>query len=465
MNPGFSERCRRWLAAPVALLASALAVVCVVSVADILPDVGLLFGANERFVGWAGLGVGVGVLASAAALLLMRRTGAGPSLSTGAAAAVFGLALGHQVVDDLQVALALVMLGAAVGCLVTGAAGMAFELPGRYRAAVLLAWITPLVSGWPVLAWAALHDAAAAEAQLTVHPSVWVLAPVSALIVLWSVVSMLVEPPRVHAEVAGSWDTAWSALVVVLVVGALAVMVAGFEPSIDVLWLRPLVIAVAGLVVVGLAAVAWAVPVVSARAAYVALLVAALCVPASVQLMLVVTDAGAQRVTAPGAGLLAVAGVVGVGVGWRWAPRASWAALLVMAGASAGAWVMPDTMGPMLAATAPFMVAAGAAAAAGIRLCAATPMSLRFCVLTVVGLLLLGATLSIPLGWSLGGAVGSSTDDARAAGRVFLGLTFAAAVLAAAYIGTLTPLLRSAATENRPAVDLEDLAGREAGQR
>lgn len=102
---------------------------------------------------------------------------------------------------------------------------------------------------------------------------------------------------------------------------------------------------------------------------------------------------------------------------------------------------MPNAMWPMLAATAPFMVAAGAAAAAGVRLGTATPMSLRFCVLTVVGVLLLGATLSIPLGWSLGGAVASSTGDARATGRVFLGLTFAAAVLAAAYIGTLTPRL------------------------
>lgn len=441
MSLGLSELCRRWLAAPVAFLASALAVVCVVSVADVLPDVALLFAANERFVGWAGLGVGVGVLTSAGSLLLMRRTGAGPSLSTGAAAAVFGLALGHRVVDDLQVALALVMLGAAVGCLLTGAAGMAFELPGRYRVTVLLAWIAPLVAGWPVLAWAALHDAASDEAQLTVHPSVWVVAPVSALIVLWSVVSMLVEPPRVQAEAATLWETAWPALLVVLVLGALAVMVVGFEPSIDVVWLRPIVIAVAGLVVVGLAAVAVAIPVVPARIAYVTLLVGALCVPACVQLMLVVTDAGALRVTAAGAGLLAAAGVLGVAVGWRWAPTASWAALLVMAGACAGAWVMPDAMWPMLAATAPFMLAAGAAAAAGVRLCTATPMSLRFCVLTVVGVLLLGSTLSIPLGWSLGGAVASSTDDARAAGRVFLGLTCAAAVLAAAYIGTLTPQL------------------------
>lgn len=441
--PGLSELCRRWLAAPVALLASALAVVCVISLADILPQVGLLFGSNERFVGWAGLGVCLGVGVTAVSLLLMRRTGAGPSLSAGAAAAVFGLALGYRVIDDLQVGLAFVMLGAAVGGLLTGAAGMAFELPGRFRTAVLLAWVVPLVSGWPLVAWVALHDTATDEAQLTVHPSVWALAPVSAVIVLWSVVSMLVEPPRVQAPAAASWETAWSALLVVLVVGALAVMVAGFEPGIDVGWLRPLVVGVAGLVVVALAAVALVVPAVPARIGYVAVLVVCLSLPTCVQLMLVVTDAGAWRVSWIGAGLLAVFGVVGAGLGWRWPATSSWAAMLVLAGACAGAWVMPDGMWTMFAAAAPLMAAAGAGTAAGVRLCTSSPTALRFVMLTVVGVILLGVTLAIPLGWSLGGAVASTTEDARAAGRVFLGLTFAAAVLAAAYIATLTPRLRA----------------------
>jgi len=59
--------------------------------------------------------------------------------------------------------------------------------------------------------------------------------------------------------------------------------------------------------------------------------------------------------------------------------------------------------------------------------------------MTAVAVTLIGLTISIPLGWSLGGAVASNTDDARAAGRVFLGLTFAAAVLAAGYTATIRP--------------------------
>nr|MDQ3308331.1 hypothetical protein [Actinomycetota bacterium] len=110
-----------------------------------------------------------------------------------------------------------------------------------------------------------------------------------------------------------------------------------------------------------------------------------------------------------------------------------------VAGAAAGSWVMADGPWVMFASAAPLTLGAGAAIAAGIRLSSSGAMELRYAAMTVVGVIMIGVSISIPLGWSLGGAVASNADDARAAGRVLFGLTFAAAVLAAGYTATLGP--------------------------
>lgn len=448
---GLADRVRCWLAAPVALLASSLAVVCVVSVVDVLPDLEQLAVANVRFAGWAGVGVLVAVVASIVGLLSQRRAGPGPVLSLGAAAAVFGLALGNEIVDDVQVALALVMSGMAVGGLLTGTAGMAFELVGRWRAAVLVAWSMPLVCGWPLLTWIALHQPTGDDPRITLHPSVWLLAPVSAVIVAWSVLSMLVTSEGVARRSRESWEGAWLALVTTLGVAALVVMVLGFESGVDRAWLRPLVIAVTAVFVLALAGVAVTISVPAARTAYVAVMVPLLSLPACTQLLILVADAGNARVDAPIVAVVGGSGVVGTVVGF-WRPRhAAWAGLLVMAGASAGGWVMPDGPWLMAASAAPLVGGAGLAVGAGVRTAAVSQTALRFVTVSVVGVVMIATTLSIPLGWSLGGAVASSTDDARAAGRVILGLTFALSVIAAAYVGTWTPTrTRHSGTPGRP---------------
>lgn len=436
---GVADNVRRWLAPPVALLASSLALVCVTSVPDVLTDLEELSAANERFVGWAGVGLLLALAIGALGVLTATRVGPGPALSLGTAAAVFGLALGSDVVDDLQAGLAFCMLGLAVGGLLAGAACMSLELDGRMRTAALIAWVAPLATGWPLLTWAALHDAGIEDGRIAMHPSVWVLAPVSAVLVLWSALSMLIEPPRIRQSAIAAWESAWSLLLTVCGVTALMVMALGFEPEISTAWLRPFVIAVAAALVVALSAIVSAIPTTKARMGYVCVVVTGLCLPACTQLAIVVSDAGKARVGWPVPALLALAGVVGVAAGWILADRVVWPAFIVIAAGAAGSWVMVDGPWIMFAATAPLTLGAGVALAAGIRLCGSGAMELRYAAMTVIAVIMIGATISIPLGWSLGGAVASNVDDARAAGRVFVGLTFAAAVLAAGYTATLRP--------------------------
>ncbi len=438
--PGVAERARRWLAPPVAFLASCLALICLTSVPDVLTDLEELATANERFAGWAGLGLLLGLALAAVALLTAPYSGPGPALSVGAAAAVFGLALGSEVIDDLQAGLAFCVLGLAVGGLLAGAASMPLELPGWSRAATLVAWVTPLAAGWPLLTWVALHDPSVEGARLVTHPSVWALAPVSAVLVLWSALSMLIEPPRAGAGGGvESWETVWSGLLAVGGASGLLVMLLGFESDVSRSWLRPLVIFGVAVVVVALAAVILALPSVSTRIAAAGVTVTGLCVPSCVQLAMVISDAGKERVGWQVVSILVAAGLAGVALGWAFADRAVAPALLVVAGAAAGSWVMPDGPWLMTASIAPMLLGAGAALAAGVRLAGADAMSWRFVAMLVVTVVMVGVTISIPLGWSLAGAVAANVDDARAAARVFVGLTFAAAVMAAAYVATLWP--------------------------
>src|SRR4051812_28827151 len=198
-SDGPAERIRVRFAAPVAFLASCLGVVCVVSVPDVVSTLQDLSLVDARFVGWAGVGAALGVIAAATALAGVGRFGSGPPLSLGAAAAVFGLALAAQVIDPFQLSLSLMLLAGAAACLLAGGASMTFELPRRPRRLVMAAWALPIVSAWPLMAWISGHVAVLAvddAPRLTTHPSVWLLAPASALIVVWSALSMLIEPAR-----------------------------------------------------------------------------------------------------------------------------------------------------------------------------------------------------------------------------------------------------------------------------
>lgn len=114
---GKAEHVRRWAAAPVALLSSSLALLCVVSLVDVVTQIDGLAGVDGRVVGWAGVGGLTTVAVAIVALLAGPRLGAGPPLGVGAAAAVFGLAIGRTVIDDAQLALALVVwVWALAGC-------------------------------------------------------------------------------------------------------------------------------------------------------------------------------------------------------------------------------------------------------------------------------------------------------------------------------------------------------------
>ena len=297
---GLADRVRLTLAVPVAFVSSVLGVVCVVSMPDVATTIGTLSVIEPRFVGWAGVAGAVTVGTGAAALLLVTRIGPGPALSLGAAASVFGLALAREVAEPAQLKLALLLLGAAVGCLLGGAASMTFELPDRLRRQVMVAWALPVVAAWPLLAWVAGHVdplAVGAAPRLTYHPSVWVLAPVSALIVMWSAVSMLVEPPRATVRSGPAWETAWGALIGTGFAAALATMAIGFDPGLPPGWLRPLVLFASGAVVVTLAGISMLLPPGWTRIGYVLLVFVLVTFPTTVQLLVMVADDGASQVS------------------------------------------------------------------------------------------------------------------------------------------------------------------------
>ena len=433
----YAERVRRGLAPLVALLSSCLALLCLVSLADIVTQLDGLAVVNERLVGWAGVGGMTSIAVAILALLAAPRFGAGLPLAAGAAAAVFGLALGRSVIDDAQLALTLVMLGLGAGGLLGGVACMPAELPRRWRGATLTAYGLPLVAGPPVLSWVALHVSAGEDPRLALHPPVWPLAVASALVVCWSALTLLLEPARERSSPGLAWDSAWTSLVVAASVPPVVVMLFGFEPDIRLLWLRPLIVVGSALALVGLALTCLAVPTVAARIGLVAAGVVALCWPVCIGLLLVTADAGASRVSAWGVTSIALAAGCGAALGC-WRPGTGVVAgLMLVAAAAAGAWVMSATPWPMVAAAGPMAAGAGAALVGGLRCASGDLTGLRLVGAATASTLVLGSLIAVPLSWALGGGVPDTEEAARAAGRVFLGLTFALAVLAAAYSSTL----------------------------
>ena len=439
------ERLRRLLAVPIALLASSLGVVCVVSVPEVLPVVSDLALVDDRFIGWAGVGAALGLVLATLSLFVVSSLGSGPALSLGAAGAVFGLALSHDVVDATQLSLALVVLGAAVGCLIGGAASMTFELSAPYRQAVMVAWTVPLLGAWPLLAWLSRHvvlTPADSAARLTHHPSVWLLAPVAAVILVWGALTMLTEPVRAVVRSDGDWESAWSALLATTMGGILAIMVLGFDPQLQSGWLRPLILLTTAGVTAGLAAVAVIVPDPNVRVAYVCMAFVALCLPVTVQLLVIVADDRPSRVSWGLATLLALTTVLGAAVGAR-RPSLAPTALLVVAAGCAGAWVMPSAPWAMAAGAVPLTIGAGATFGAGARRAGATAVGWRFSAGAVLAIVLLSTIAAGALSWSLAGDLPTDTASARAAGRVLLGLTFALAVLAAGVVAAFAPQRRT----------------------
>lgn len=437
------ERVRRGMVPLVAFLAACLGSACVVNLAEVALEVRDLWVVNERYVGWAGVGAGTAVCFASLALLAAPRMGAAVPLATGSAAAVFGLALGRSVFDDVQLALALVMLGVAAGALLGGAVCLTLQPPASRRLLTVVAWAVPMVAGVPVVNWLALDLSAAKDVlQLTLHPPVWPLAVVSVLLVGWSAVSLLVEtdsPDRPSAD-EGSED-AWTALLLAALLPTVAVMLIGFEPDISTQWLRPLVIVVCAVAVIGLGLACFSMPSPAVRVGYVAVGIVLLCWPACLSLLLLATreEARQSRLVL---GLMGAALAVGAALGgWRPAVGVIGGLLLLAAGA-AGAWGLP---GSHVLLAVPLAAMAGGAAAAvlgGLRFGLTSPLGVRLVGAVAVSATILGVLLTVPLGWALGGSLPGSRATAGADARVFLALTFAAAVLGAGYAATLTYRLR-----------------------
>jgi len=424
------------------LLSTSLALLCLVNLADIVTQVDGLAVVNERLVGWAGVGGMASIAVAILALLAAPRLGVGLPLATGAAAAVFGLALGRSVIDDTQLALTLVILGLGAGGLLGGAAGMTVELPQRWRGATLTAYGLPLVAGPPVLSWVALHIPAGEDPRLALHPPVWPLAVASAVVVSWSALTLLLEPAKERSSPRLAWDSSWTSLVVAASVPLVAVMLLGFAPDIRLLWLRPLIVVGSALTLVGLALSCLAVPTAPARVGYVAAGVVALCWPVCIGLLLVTADAGASQVFPLGFTIIAVAAGCGAALG-SWRPAAGVVAgLMVVAAAAAGAWVMPGEPWLMVAVAGPMAAGAGASLVGGLRCASGDLTGQRLVSAATTSTLVLGSLIAVPLSWALGGSVPDTEEAARAAGRVFLGLTFALAVLAAAYSSILLRQVR-----------------------
>jgi hypothetical protein len=440
-SEGLAERLRLGLAVPVAFLSSLLGVLCVVCLPDVVTTIANLSLLDTRFVGWAGVASAVTVGTGATALLVVTRIGPGPALSLGAAAAVFGIALSREVIESFQLTLALLLLGAAVGCLLGGSASMTFELPDRLRRRAMAAWAVPVVSAWPLLAWLSQHvDPLTGDTapRLTYHPSVWILAPASALIVLWSAVTMLIEPQRASVRSGPVWETAWTALLGTGLASALATMAIGFDPNLPHGWLRPIVLFVSGAIVATLAVLTLLLPIGWARIGYLLLVFVLVMFPTTVQLLVIVADGGDSRVPWWLAALMVLVTVLGSWLG-AVRPRWVWLSLLVVAAACAGAWVMPDSPAWMAASGLPLCLATGAVFGTGVRHLAATAVGWRHGALAVVVVASLGTVTGVAVSWALGGDIPSDVDAARAAGRVFLGFSFAFAVMTAAVVSVLAP--------------------------
>lgn len=436
-SPNRSEQVRRALAPLVALLSSSLALLCVLNLADMVTQVDELADVDARVGGWAGAGGMASLVVTTVAVLVSPRLGAGLPLAVGAAAAVLGLALGRSVIDDRQLALALVMLGVGVGGLLGGSACMAVDVPGRWHSAVLAAYCLPLVAGPALVGWLALHSVTGDDPRLSLHPPVEPLAALTTVVVGWSVLSLLREPPQQPAMSRPAWDSAWASLVGAVAVPTLAVMLLGFEPDVPLVWLRPLVLVTCAVAVIGLALTAFAVPTAATRVGFVAAVAIVLCWPPCVALLLVAADAGPTRVSPLAVAVLVSAAVCGAGLG-SWRPGVGVVGgLVVVAVAAAGAWVMPANPWLMVASGAPMAAGAGGALLGGLRRVAGDRAGVRFVGAATVCTLVLGSLIALPLSWALEGSVPDAEEEARNAARVMLGLTFGLTVLAAAFTSTL----------------------------
>lgn len=418
----------------VALLASCLGLACMLNIADLAGEAHDLSMVNSRFAGWAGVGSCVGICLVLLATAAAPRVGAAAPLAVGTAAAVFGLALGRSVFDEVQLTLALLMLGLAVGGLLGGAVCLTLEPPGLHRRVTVVAWALPLVAAPGVFDWLALRESSSESIRLVLRLPVWPLAAVSVLLVAWSTVTLLLQSGDDRAGTVGS-EGAWTALVVATVMPTVAVMLVGFEPDINTEWLRPLVIVAAAVTVLGLGFACFSMPSHAVQVGFAAVIVVMLCWPVCIALLLRLS-AASGGVPSVLLAVVLVSAATGAAVGARRPRLGVVGGLLVVAAGAAGAWSLPSSKDLLAVPVAVLASGAAAALLGGLQFGLVTPLGVRLVGAAAVTAAMLGALLSLPLGWALGGHPPDSIAHASADARVFLGLTFAAAVLGAGFTAT-----------------------------
>lgn len=424
----------------VALLACSLGLCCVVSLARVVGSLDVLVEVDDRTVGWVGAASMLSLLAAGVVFFSSSRVGSGPALALSVVAALVGLALAAaEPVRSSQLALSLVVLGIGSGGLVSGSLAMAMELPRRWAQLTVTAWSLSFVGGWPVLAWLSGHAGSGDDTIVPVHPSWWLATMVAVVITGWSVATMVLDPSRLLTDSTSgvSWQDAWSALGLVCSVALLMVMLLGFDSGIGASWLRPVVLVTAGLIASGWMWISRLVPSPSTRPSFAASAMVVVTLPTVTQLLLVVADAGQNRVSVWWLLVLVAGAALGVVVGWLFAPAEVLpCGLLLYAVGTAAAWVAPGQPVPMVLVSAPLLAVAAAVVVASLRACLASRVALSFVGLSSVAASVLGLVFAMPFSWALTGdlaQLSTSEEEVRAMARVLLGLTFSASVLAAAY--------------------------------
>jgi hypothetical protein len=144
--------------------------------------------------------------------------------------------------------------------------------------------------------------------------------------------------------------------------------------------------------------------------------------------------------------LFLVAAAVGVAIGYRGSTAVIPVGFALMVVAGCGIWVMPTGQWVMLASVGPLVVVGTAVLVSAVRMVGDGGPASRLVGLAIVGSLVLGQVVAIPLDWAMLGDVPSSGREMIASGRLDAGLAVAVASLAASWTWVVRRRLQRAAT-------------------
>jgi hypothetical protein len=428
------ERVRSVTAPFVCALAAGIGLLCTLGVVSVLTQLLSLALVSDRFVGWLGL-CALGTLgASTLALQAARVVGSGPALAFGAPAAVVGIELGHGVTEPAELALGAAVLGVAAGLLLAGALAVPLDVSrpwGRLGAAVATA---TMMAGLPAQAWGALRRTRGLD--LAVHLPPWILLPACLAVLVWGVAALVTFRAYEPERSPGWQDAAW-VLGLGQVVLALLVMLIGFDTSIRLYWLRPVV-----LVGSALALLLWVLVSMSLPEPVAKISLLATCYPAAVGPGVLALPVYVAWIDGglPSAWLLAASALgatAGAAAAWRWPRHAETSGLLVLAAGCAVLWGPVGNEAATIVGIAVLVAASTASAVGGVLASLGSPAALRLVIGAFVCALVVGLMLTLPLVWAISGNLPLGEDHARTGTRVLLGLAFSSAVALGGYVSVL----------------------------